>query len=206
MPILPNLTWHPPGRSWRAGASLILAIITATLVGSGARARADEGKTRTVDAGGLTFEAPESWKSVAPQSRMRRAELKIAPAKDDEAKEGAELILFAFPGGAGTVDANVERWQRQFRDKDGNPPKASVKTVEGKNTKLTRVEIAGHYFPANFPGQPKQPDREDYRLLGGIVLTESTGYFLRLVGPDKTVKAALDDFDKILASIKVTEK
>jgi hypothetical protein len=157
-----------------------------------------------VDAGGLSFEAPAGWKQTAPQSQMRRAQLKIDPVKGDE--RGAELIVFAFPGGAGTVDANVERWQRTFRDKDGNPPKADIKTVKGKNTDVTRVEIAGHYYPTTFPGQEKQPDQADSRLLGAIVLTDKTGYFLRLVGPDKTVTAARPDFDKLIASMKVDEK
>ena len=54
-------------------------------------------------------------------------------------------MVYAFPGGAGTVDANVKRWQSQFRDADGNPPKIESKTVKGKNVEVTRVETAGHY-------------------------------------------------------------
>lgn len=164
-------------------------------------ARADDAKTQKVDAGGLTFEAPADWKSTPPQSQMRRAQFTIPAAPGDDAP--GELIVFAFPGGAGSVDANVERWQRQFRDKDGNPPKVDVKAVQGANCKVSRVEIAGHYFPANFPGQPQQPDRENARLLGAIVLTNQTGFFLRLVGPDKTIGAAKAAFDKMLGTMKV---
>ncbi|MFO0910232.1 MAG: hypothetical protein U0794_18130 [Isosphaeraceae bacterium] len=180
----------------------VLAALVA--VGLSATARADDAKTQEIDAGGLKFEAPATWKSTPPQSQMRRAQLKIEPVKGDE--DPAELIVFAFPGGAGTVDANVERWQRQFRDKEGNPPRAEVKVVKGKNVESTRVEIAGHYFPSNFPGQPKQPDRENYRLLGAIVLTDDTGYFLRLVGPEKTITAAKPAFDKLMESFKVEGK
>jgi hypothetical protein len=162
---------------------------------------ADDAKTQTVDAGGMTFEAPASWKSTPPESSMRRAQLEITPAKGDE--DPSRLIVFAFPGGAGTVDANIERWQRMFRDKDGNPPKVDVKTVKTKSGDATRVEIAGHYYPATFPGQKKEPDRENHRLLGGIVIGDDASYFLRLVGPEKTVSEARPDFDKMLASIKV---
>jgi hypothetical protein len=161
-------------------------------------------KTQTVDAGGLTFDAPAAWKPSPPESQMRRAQLDVPASKGDS--DGARLIVFAFPGGAGTVDANVERWQRQFRDKDGNPPKVDVKVVKGKNVEATRVEMAGHYFPANFPGQKKEPDRENYRLLGGIVVTPEVSYFIRLVGPDKTVTEARPDFDKALASLKADKK
>ena len=33
-------------------------------------------------------------------------------------------------------------------------------------------------------------------------MTDDTSYFLRMVGPEKTVNAAKDGFDKLLASIK----
>ena len=181
---------------------LALAPVAALFLATAAAAADD--KTQEVDAGGVKFQAPTAWKKTAPQSAMRRAQLKIEPAKGDE--EGAELIVFAFPGGAGTVDANVERWQRLFKDKDGNPPKADVKTVKGKNTDVNRVELAGHYFPTTFPGQPPQADHENYRLVAGIVLTDNAGYFLRLVGPEKTVAAARADFDRLLGSIQVNEK
>ena len=105
---------------------------------------------------------------------MRKAQLKIEPVKGDE--EGADLIVFVFPGGAGSVDANVQRWQSTFKDKDGKPPKVDVKTVKGQNVEATRVEIAGHYYPTAFPGQPKQPDHDNYRLLGAIVLTDANSF------------------------------
>jgi hypothetical protein len=163
---------------------------------------ADDAKT--VDAGGLTFATPSTWKSSTPSSAMRRAQLKIDPATGDT--EPAELIVFAFPGGAGGVDANVQRWEKTFKDKEGNNPKADVKKVKGQNTDVTRVELSGHYYPTTFPGQPKQADHDGYRLLGAIVTTDETGYFLRLVGPEKTVTAAKADFDKLVASLKVGGK
>jgi hypothetical protein len=156
--------------------------------------------SQTIDAGGLTFDAPAAWKSTTPESSMRRAQLEIKPVKGDE--DSAKLVVFAFPGGAGSVDANVERWQKMFKDADGKLPKVEVKKVKGKNAEVTRVEIAGHYYPSNFPGQKKEPDRENYRLLGGIVLTDDSSYFLRMVGPEKTVSEAKAGFDKLLASIK----
>jgi hypothetical protein len=35
--------------------------------------------TKTIDASGLTFEAPASWKSSRPRSNLRRAELTVEP-------------------------------------------------------------------------------------------------------------------------------
>jgi len=191
----------------RAGmaAAVALGVAAALWLGNpaGVRARADDAKTQEVDAGGLTFQAPADWKSTPPQSQMRRAQLKV-PAAEGEAS--ADLIVFAFPGGAGSVEANIERWERTFKDKNGDTPKADVKTVKGKNCEVTRVELAGSYTPTTFPGQAQQPNIEKARLLGAIVLTDRTGYFLRLVGPEKTVSAAKTAFDKMLGTMKVEEK
>src|SRR4051794_39700711 len=90
-----------------------LAAVAMLLVG------ADEAK-QTIDAGGLKFEVPKAWKaSPPPAGGMRKAEVKVEPIEGDDYP--AELVVYAFPGGAGSVDANLKRWQGLFKDKDGNP-------------------------------------------------------------------------------------
>jgi hypothetical protein len=158
---------------------------------------------QTVDAQGVKFQAPGAWKSVPSTSQMRRAVLKIEPVEGDDFP--GELIVYAFPGGVGGVDANVERWQKQFKDKDGNPPKIETKKVKGKNVEVTRAETSGHYFPAQFGGRP-EPDRPDARLLGAIVLTDQAAYVIKLVGPNKTLTKLRPDFDELLTTIEVGDK
>jgi hypothetical protein len=157
---------------------------------------------QTVDAQGVKFQAPAAWKSVPSTSSMRRAVLKIQPIEGDDFP--GELVVYAFPGGAGSVEANIERWQKQFKDKDGNPPKIETKTVKGKNVDVTRAETSGHYFPAQF-GRP-EPDRPDARLLGAIVQTDQASYFIKLVGPNKTLTKLRPDFDELLTTIEVGDK
>ncbi len=132
--------------SWRA--------VFAGLAASFFLCGADDAKQK-VDAKGLTFEAPASWKSSPPTRQMRRAELKVEPIDGDDFP--AELVVFVFPGGVGSVQANIERWKNQFKDKDGNPPKVETKKVKGKNVEVTRVETSGHYHPAQFPGSRRSP-------------------------------------------------
>jgi len=175
----------------------------AAVIATSALALGADPAPQEVDCGGMTFQAPAAWKSSPPSSSMRRAQLKL-PAENGA--DAAELIVFAFPEGAGSVDANVARWRNTFKDKDGNPPKVEVKKVQGKNVEVTAVEVAGHYYPMTPPGQPKQPDRDDFRLLGAIASSDKFGYYLRLVGPDKAVAAARPEFDKLMASMKVDGK
>jgi hypothetical protein len=163
---------------------------------------ADE-PAKTVDAGGLSFKAPESWKSVPTNSSMRRAQLKVEPVAGDDYP--AMLVVYAFPGGAGSVEANLTRWQGQFKDADGNPPKIESKTVKGKNTEVIRVETSGHYKPGAIPGMAPEPERENARMLVAIVTTPRVGYFLKMVGPDKTMTAVKPSFESLIASLEVKE-
>ena len=88
---------------------------------------ADEPKQK-IDAKGLTFEVPKSWKSSTPTKSSRRAELKVEPTEGDD--YDAELIVSAFAGAAGSVEANLtllaellqrRRWQlTQNRKQEGS--------------------------------------------------------------------------------------
>jgi hypothetical protein len=162
---------------------------------------ADDAK-QTVDAKGLTFEAPASWKSSPPSGMMRRAELKVQPIGGDDFP--GELVVYAFPGGVGSVQANLDRWKSQFKDKNGNTPALETKKVKGKNVDVTRAETFGHYHPAQFPGR-SEPDRADARLLGAIVVTDKVTYVIKMVGPDKTMTKIRPEFDALLATMKVED-
>ena len=167
----------------------------AVLVGLGA----DDAPTKHV-AGELSFEAPASFKSEKPKSAMRKAQFKLAAVEGDS--EPAELVITAFPNGAGTVEANIARWAGQFKNADGETPKPEVKVVEGKNVKITRVEVGGRYVAPVFPGSSEVVDKPNFRLFGAIVQTDEAGYFFKMVGPDKTMKSGKDGFDSLLKSIK----
>ncbi len=160
--------------------------------------------TQTVDAGGMKFQAPKDWKSTPPKSAMRKAELSVPSAAGD--KDTGLLAVFALSGGAGGVTANLERWQGMFKDPTGNVPKLEPKTIKSKSgVSITRVEFAGTYTEPTF-GQGAPTPKPDYRLLGAIVETSQTSYFLRMTGPDKTIKGAAGAFDKVLDSIEVGGK
>jgi hypothetical protein len=161
---------------------------------------ADDAK-QTVDAKGLTFEAPSSWKASPGSGPMRRAELKVQPTDGDDFP--GELVVYAFPGGVGPVKTNLDRWKGQFKDKDGNSPEVATKKVKGKNVEVTRAETSGHYHPAQFPGRAPDPDRDDARLLGAIVVTDQVTYVIKMVGPNKTMSKISPEFDALLATIKV---
>lgn len=153
------------------------------------------------EVGELTFQTPGDWKSVKPRSNMTQLQLVVERVKADDAD--AVLTLSALGSGGGGVEANIKRWQTQFKDEEGKPAKLESKTVKGKNVEVTRAETAGHYYPPPFFNEP---DKANYRLIGAIVQTGSTGYFFKLIGPEKTVVAARPAFDAMIASIKAAEE
>lgn len=190
---------------WFRGMPLALSLGLA-LIGAGLSSSAQEPKsteaaqTRTISVGDLTLEVPSTWKSLRPTSAMRQAELEI-PAAEGDSKPG-NLSVFVFPGGAGTVDANVQRWQAQFKDAAGQTPKVESAKVKGANVDVRRVEVAGTYVEPPFAGGGTFPG---YRLLGAIVEAPQAAYFFKLVGPDQTIQQAEAGFDAMIATIRRAE-
>jgi hypothetical protein len=180
------------------GAGMGLGLVVAALLCAGA----DEPKQR-IDVRGLTFEAPKSWKSSTPSSPVRLAQLTVEPQEGDGYP--AELVVTSFGRAAGSVEANLERWRSQFEDENGKRPTIETKALEGKNCKIVRAETHGKYHAPRLPGAPAQEDRENARLFGAIVTAGDATYYLRMVGPDKTMKKLTSDFDEMLKSIKVGE-
>ena len=182
--------------------SMIHRFLTVGLVAGlvGVSVAAQE-ESQTVKAGALSFKAPVKWKKETPKSSMRQAQLRVEPAAGDD--EAAELVVFAFPNGAGSVESNIDRWEKQFIDADRKTPKAKVEKKKGMNVDVTRVEITGRFVAPVTPGAAARNDKANYRLLGAIVETKDVGYFFKLTGPDKTVSAASNGFDGLIESMKL---
>jgi len=182
----------------RSTCSLV-AVATALVLGSATGAQ--ESKTQSISAKGLNFEVPETWKKLPPSSQMRVVELKVEPSKGDT--DPAEFVLFAFPGGAGTTQQNIDRWQQQFQDEGGKPPKITTEKVKGQDVEVTIVETVGRYVAPIKIGQPERYDKPGYSLLGAIVTTPETGYFIKMVGPARTIKDAREAFVAMAKSMKI---
>lgn len=153
---------------------------------SAAVQEAKEIGTREVKLKDLTLKLPMTWEEQKSASSMRLGTYSIPAVKGDE--EPAELAVFNFGGGGGTVSDNLDRWIKQFSG-DGK----TVKVTKGKagENEYFIADIAGTY---NKPVGPlvlqKTEPAENYRMLGAIVVLEGKGvYFLKLAGPDATVKA-----------------
>jgi hypothetical protein len=147
----------------------------------------------------VTWVDPPEWQRSPKPNPMRKATYVVPRAAGD--KEDGEVGVFYFgPGQGGGIEANVDRWVKQFK----NVPPERIRREDRKtNGMVTHViEIESGTFNANSMGRGPEKLKENYALLGAIVEAPSGAYFFKLTGPKKTVVAAKKPFDALIASVK----
>jgi hypothetical protein len=170
---------------------LVIGIVTTSFADDSGK---DEGgKVSDVKLKDLTLKIPSTWKLKPSTSRMRLATYTIPAAKGD--LDSGELTIFSFAGGGGDVGANISRWVGQFSGEG-----RTVKVTKGKvgDNDYYFANIAGVYKkPVGPPIQRKTESAPGYRMTGVILVLQGKGvYYLKLAGPDATIKAQAETFRK----------
>ena len=154
--------------------------------------------------GRVRLEAPAEWESKEPATRILEYEFAVPPVEGDE-NPGRVTVM----GAGGGVEANIKRWVDQFEQPDGSDSKekAKIEKQEINDAEVHVVSITGTYKDRPGGGPFTQTPivlREDYRMLAAIIVTEGKGhYFIKLYGPEKTVDAQEEAFQKMLETLQV---
>jgi hypothetical protein len=138
--------------------------------------------------GELHFKAPDGWVTEKPSSAMRAAQYKLPKAEGD--REDASLVLYYFGAAqGGSSQANIDRWISQIQQADGSSSKdkAKTETMTVNGLKVTTVDVSGTYTAEMAPGSGTMHNDANYRLRAAVIETPKGNYFLKLVGPAKTV-------------------
>lgn len=154
----------------------------------------------TKDFGPFTVKVPKTWGETAPSSSMRAAQFTIG----GEESKPAELVVYYFgEGGAGGVEANLDRWYGQFEQEDGKSTREVAKTekTEVSGMPVTKVFVTGRYVAAMQPGSAEKNDQPGQAMLGAIVETDKGPYYFKMIGPEATVQAARSEFDAFIGSL-----
>jgi hypothetical protein len=159
---------------------------------------------RAVKLPDVTGTVPTGWAPVQPtamQARFRLAQFRLPKAAGDAANP--EMIVFYFgPGGGGGVPANIERWRGMFE----GTGKGKVASATRGVLKITTLDLSGTYKDRPSPMAPSFTSRPNYRMLAAAVETARPGgqgpYWIRLVGPAKSVAAQKAGWDAFLKSLK----
>jgi hypothetical protein len=156
------------------------------------------GETNAEAIAELKLAVPVEWKKGQPRSTMRLAEFTIPGPGGD-----AELVVFRFPGGAGGVQANVDRWKTQFQPPEGKTidDMTTVSQRKQGNLEITLVDVKGRYVASVMPGADAAHDEADYRMLAVIIEGSGDAFFFKTVGPEKTLAVWNEAHDALLASL-----
>ncbi len=144
--------------------------------------------SKTAPSGDLHFKAQDGWVVEQPSSKMRAAQYKLPKAEGDS--EDASLVLYYFgPSQGGSPQANIDRWIAQIQQADGSSSKDKAKTdmMTVNGLKITTVDVTGTYTAEMAPGSGTAHNDTNYRLRAAVIETPKGNYFLKLVGPAKTV-------------------
>ena len=142
----------------------------------------------------LKFKVPPGWVEEERTSSMRVAQYRLPKVEGDS--EDASLVLYYFgQGQGGSTTANIDRWISQMKQADGTPAKgAKDERLVGNGLKVTMVDVSGTYVAETAPGSGSFHNKPAYRLRAAVVETPNGSYFVKLVGPEKTVAQWNDSF------------
>jgi len=145
---------------------------------------------------GLAWDVPSTW-TTGEQRPMRLATYAI-PAKGGDA-DGGECAVFYFgPNQGGGAAENLDRWVGQF----DHPSQPERSQVEIAGFKVWRVHVKGAYLAPSGPMMQSSGSKPGYALNGAIVEGPAGRVFFKLTGPEKTVAASANDFEKLLKSMR----
>lgn len=129
----------------------------------------------------IKLKLPESWKSQAPENKLRLAQF-VAPNVDGE-KEETILVVSSFAGG--DTKANMPRWVGEFQ----GAAKAETKSGESAFGPYEVTDLTGTHVGPSF--RRRATPLEDARVVMFIVMPkEKPYYYLKLTGPAKSTAAA----------------
>lgn len=151
--------------------------------------------------GELRLKAPDGWVSERPSSGMRVSQYQLPAAEGDA--EAASLVVYYFGAGqGGSVDANLERWIGQMQTPDGRPSKekAKTETTTVNGMKVTLLDVIGAYAGGDMAGGAAAQSKPNFRMRAGVIETPKGAYFIKLVGPEKTVNRWDQAFQEFIKS------
>ena len=150
----------------------------------------------------LSWSAPEGWIKETPTSSFRKAQYRLPKAENDP--EDATCVLFYFRGEGGGVQANIHRWYSQFTQPDGRLSKdvATVKKSTVNGLPQTMIDLSGTYLFKTSPMAATHTEKPNFRMLAVVVESSRGPWFVKLVGPKKTVSKWEDSLYDFMKSFK----
>jgi hypothetical protein len=153
--------------------------------------------TKPAAAGPLAWTDPTGWKRNPPSNAMRLAEYVVPKVGSEDAPE---CVINTFGAGqGGSVDANIDRWIRQFDPGSASSVDKQSRKINGLD--VTFVELSGTFKGMAMPGAPTTA-KPNQRMVAAIVDHPTGPHFFKMVGPDASVKEAKAAFVTMIESVR----
>jgi hypothetical protein len=131
---------------------------------------------------------PSDWKEQ-PLSEMRLASFKA----EGSSGESADISISSFPGDAGGLESNINRWRGQVHqavlDADSLAKTLERTTVDGVPVVLLDVQT---------PEGTQKPDR----IIGAVLRTTDRTWFVKMTGPPAMLQAQAENFKQFVSSFR----
>ena len=170
-------------------------------------ASSTSGMTGPLDLRGLLLRVPASWHRQPSTTPFRLAQYAIPHAPGDTAP--ASFIIFYFgPGQGGSAEANIQRWIGMMRQPNGKDSHAVAHRgqIQRPGLRISTLDVTGTYMESPNPFTTETIPRPHSRMLAAVSEpakpNNAGSFFLRLVGPARTVGAAKPGWDAMLASVR----
>lgn len=145
----------------------------------------------------IKLKLPESWKSQAPENKLRLAQF-VAPNVEGE-KEETTLVVSSFAGG--DTKANFPRWVGEFQ----GDAKAESKTGESALGPYEVTDLTGTHVGPSFRRRTT-PLAEGRVVMFIVMPKEKPYYYLKLTGPSKSTIAAAKTLRAAIGADAAKEK
>lgn len=145
----------------------------------------------------LKWQAPEGWQDAGPKG-FRLANFGVGAAGE------AECYVTVLDGTGGGVELNVNRWRAQLGLPEASPDElAALPKIPMLGGEAVFVDIAGTYgAPGDEAHTGIKAARQDYGLLGAIIVRENDAVFVKMTGPLEAVSAERANFTAFAASLE----
>lgn len=139
----------------------------------------------------FTWQVPDGW-TLKPGMPMR--DLSFAFGENEE----GECYLSRLPGAGGGLTANVNRWRGQM----GLPAITDAEVLALPKRVMFGLDATFVDISGSFSGMGGGAAKENYRMLGVIVASESGAVFVKMTGPAELIAANQPKFDAFCASLQ----
>ena len=138
----------------------------------------------------IEWDVPEGWRETPPKP-MRLVNFQVGQAGD------AEVYVTLLKGDGGGVESNINRWRVQMGQVPlGADAVAKLPTLVVLQQPAPMVEVAGTY--TEMAGEA----HTGYVLAGVVCLLEERAVFIKLIGPEDSVRPELARFRAFCESLR----